>query len=143
MQRPGDTLLALLAIAVAAGAGAVLLTPPPAIFIGAGYTILSALLLGWHAAVLVSHRRPDAVVLARPPWIVLASNVLLLAVCALPLAVPIPRDGIGFLFLPVFLFGLMYLGYLPTTLLFWVADGAGLRQQALVFAKSFAWPDID
>jgi hypothetical protein len=143
MQRPGDTLHALLAIAVAAGAGAVLLTPLPAIFIGAGYTILSALLLGWHAAVLVSHRRPDAVVLARPPWIMLASNVLLLAVCALPLAVPIPRDGIGFLFLPVFLFGLIYLGYLPTTLLYWVADGAGLRQQALVFARTFAWPDID
>jgi hypothetical protein len=127
-------------LGVAAG---VLLSPFPALTLAVLVVGVTATLLLWHALAVRAYRRPDNAILARPPWILLSMAVLLLGTAAVLYAFPVTRDNFIFFVLPIFLFGIFYGGYLPTTLLFWVTTPDALTRQVLSFKKTLLWRDID
>jgi len=89
-------------------------------------------LLVWHQLAVRAYRGNDVVVFARGPWPVIIALILIEGICALDILLA-PGDDIRiWLFLGYFLFGIGYLSFLPSALLFWVADtGRGMTPEDL------------
>jgi hypothetical protein len=144
MSRRSQVLFGAFSILVAAGLGAVgALALIPSLVLGALLLALTVVLLAWHRLALRAHHGNGVVVFSRGPWPVIISLVLLEAVCALDVLLSPGDDGRIWLFLAYFLFGIGYLAFLPSMLLFWVADDAGLTSQVLAFKRALPWRDID
>ncbi len=143
MNRQSQILFGAGSILIAAGLGAVGAIPlvPPLAF-GAFFLVLTIVLLAWHQLALHAYQGNE-VVFSRGPWPVIVGLILIEAVCALDLLVaPAGGDRI-WLFLGYFLFGIDYLAFLPSALLFWVANSAALTSQILAFKRSLPWREID
>lgn len=115
----------------------------PALAFGGFFLALTIVLLTWRGLALRAYRGNDVVRLSRGPWLVILSLVLIEAVCTLDLlAAPIGGDRV-WLFLGYYLFIILYAVFLPSALLFWVADNTSLSAQLLGRKKTFLWPEID
>jgi hypothetical protein len=135
----------LLLIIVALGVMSLLyFTPAPPISLGIGIVLLTAILLVWNAVMRSNYRAPGTAILSRPPWVLLIAMLWLVAVSLVMVFVPFRQsDAVGWFFLVLFFGLLVYGAYVPTTLLFWVADGEGLTRQVLSFRKTLPWATID
>lgn len=144
MSRRSQVLFAVAAIPIAAGLGAIeaFSLVPPIIF-GAFFLALTIILLVWHRLALRAYHGNGVVIFSRGPWPVIAGLILIEAVCALDVLVAPTSDGRIWLFLGYFLFGMIYLAFLPGALLFWVADNTQLTSQVLGYKRSLPWGDID
>jgi hypothetical protein len=144
MSRRSQVLFAVCSIPVAAGLGIVgAFLPVPPLAFGALFLALIIVLLVWHRLALRAYQGAGVVVFSRGPWPVIIGLILIEAVCALDvLLAPAGGDRI-WLFLGYFLFGILCLAYLPSALLFWVADDVELTSQMLSFKRSLPWREID
>jgi hypothetical protein len=115
---------------------------PPFMLAGAVVGV-TALLLLWHAGAVRANRTPGAVLLARPPWVMLLAAIFLLGVAGAMYILPLNHDSFWWYFLVIFLGVIIYGAYLPTALLFWVATPQALMRQALSFKKTLPWAQID
>lgn len=144
MNRTSDLVLGLIAIAAAlAGAAVVVLLPLAAPLCAIIFAVLSGAALVWSLVEQAAVRRAGYPALFHTPWVLLVLSVLVVAAWVLPVYAPLPLDSSALLALPVFLFLLAYVAYLPSTLLFWYADDAGVTCQALGFRRTLPWPAID
>lgn len=144
MNRRSQVLIAAGSIPIAAALAAVGAIPliPPLAF-GAFFIALTVVLLVWHRLALRAYRGIGVVIFSRGPWPVIVGLLLIEAVCALDLlAAPAGADRI-WLALGYFLFGIGYISFLPSALLFWVADNVALTGQILARKKALSWPEID
>ncbi len=143
-SRQSQVLFGAFSILIAAGFGAVgALSLAPAIAIGAFFLALTVVLLVWHRLALRAHHGDGVVVFSRGPWPVIIGLILLEAVCALDVLTAPVGEGRIWLFLGYFLFGIIYVAFLPSMLLFWVADSANLTSQMLAVKRALPWGDID
>ncbi|HEU5347223.1 MAG TPA: hypothetical protein VFU63_01295 [Ktedonobacterales bacterium] len=124
-----------------AAVGAIPLIPPLAF--GSFFVVLTIVLLVWHRSALGAYHGSGVVVFSRGPWTVIVGLVLIEAVCALDVLVSPINDGRIWLAVGYFLFGILYLVFLPSALDFWVADNAALVSQILAFKRALSWEDID
>lgn len=144
MSRRSQVLFAAGSIPIAAGLGAVGAIPliPPLAF-GAFFLLLTIVLLVWHQLALRGHRGNGVVIFSRGPWPVIIALILIEGVCALDILLA-PVDDIRiWLFLGYFLLGIGYFSFLPSALLFWVADNSRLISQVLAVKRSLPWQEID
>ena len=144
MSRRSQILFGAASILIAAAlaaVGAIPLVPPLAF--GAFFLVLTVVLLVWHRVALSAYCGNGVVVFSRGPWPVIVGLILIEAVCALDLLVAPTGGDRVWLFLGYFLFGIDYLAFLPSALLFWVADNAVLTSQMLAFKRSLPWREID
>jgi hypothetical protein len=115
----------------------------PAQVFGAFFLALTIVLLTWRWLALRAYRGSGVLRLSRGPWLVIVGLILIEAVCALDLlAAPIGGDRV-WLFLGYYLFIILYAVFLPSALLFWVADDTHLSVQLLGRKKAFLWHEID
>src|SRR6185312_16990674 len=144
MSRRSQVLFAAGSIPISAGLAAIGAIPlVPALVFGAFFLLLTIVLLVWHQLAVRAYRGNGVVVFARGPWPVIIALILIEALCALDILLA-PGDDIRiWLFLGSFLFGICYLSFLPSALLFWVADNSRLISQVLAFKRSLPWQEID
>ena len=143
-SEQSQVLFGAFSILIAAGFGAVgAFALAPAIAIGAFFLALTVVLLVWHRLALRAHHGDGVVVFSRGPWPVIIGLILLEAVCALDVLTAPVGEGRIWLFLGYFLFGIIYVAFLPSMLLFWVADSANLTSQMLAVKRALPWGDID
>jgi hypothetical protein len=114
---------------------------PAPLALGAAMLVVTVLLLAWSSAAVRGYRQPSAIVFSRPPWIVLAGTLVLIACAAATLF--LTPDQSQILLLPVVFAALFWAGWMPSTLLFWVADDSGLTRQWLSFKTTLPWYEID
>jgi len=115
----------------------------PAQVFGAFFLVLTIVLLTWRWLALRAYRGSGVVRFSRRPWLVILALILIEAVCALDLlAAPSAGDRV-WLFLGYYLFIIVYSVFLPSALLFWVADDTHLRAQLLARKKAVLWREID
>lgn len=144
VNRTSDLVLGAVAIAAAlAGSAVVLLLPLAAPLCGIVFAALSGAMLIWNIGEQYTARRAGAPTLIHAPWVLLALGVLVVAAWMLPLFAPLTLDSSALVALPIFLTLLAYVAYLPSTLLFWYADDAGLTRQVLAFRRTLPWQTID
>ena len=144
MSRRSQVLFAAGSIPIAAGLGAVGAIPlVPALVFGAFFLLLTIVLLVWHRLALRAYRGNGVVVFARGPWPVIVALILIEAICALDVLLAPTDDVRIWLFLGYFLLGIGYISFLPSALLFWVADNSRLISQVLAFKRSLPWQEID
>ncbi|HKW24042.1 MAG TPA: hypothetical protein VJO13_21885, partial [Ktedonobacterales bacterium] len=144
MSRRSQVLFGAASIPVAGGLAAVGAFPlvPPMIF-GAFFLALTLALLLWHQLAVRAYRGNGVVIFARGPWPVIVALLLIEAICALDVLLAPGNDIRIWLFLGYFLLGIGYLAFLPSALLFWVADNSRLISQVLAFKRSLPWQEID
>ncbi len=144
MSRRSQVLFGAASIPIAGGLAAVGAFPlvPPLVF-GAFFLLLTIVLLVWHQLALRGSRGDGVVIFARGPWPVIVALILIEGVCAFDILLAPTDDVRIWLFLGYFLLGIGYLGFLPSALLFWVADNSRLTSQALAFKRSLPWQEID
>ena len=144
MNRTSDLVLGAAAIAAALAASAVvLLLPLAAPLCGIVFAAFSGAVLIWTLGEQAAVRRAGNPVLTHTPWVLLALSVLVIAAWILPLFAPLTLDSSALVALPIFVALLAYVAYLPSTLLFWYADDAGLTRQVFSFRRTLPWPAID
>jgi hypothetical protein len=144
MSRRSQVLFAAGSIPIAAGLGAVGAIPlVPALVFGAFFLLLTIVLLVWHRLALRAYRGNGVVVFARGPWPVIVALILIEAICTLDILAAPTDDVRIWLFLGYFLLGIGYISFLPSALLFWVADNSRLISQVLAFKRSLPWQEID
>jgi hypothetical protein len=144
MSRRSQVLFGAASIPVAAGLAAMGAFPliPPLVF-GAFFLLLTIVLLIWHQLAVRGYRGNGVVIFARGPWLVIVALILIEGVCALDIVLAPTGEIRIWLFVGYFLLGIGYLGFLPSALLFWVADNTRLTSQALAFKRSLPWQEID
>ena len=144
MSRRSQMLFAAGSIPISAGLAAVGAIPliPPLVF-GAFFLLLTIVLLVWHQLAVRAYHGNGVVVFARGPWPVMIALILIEAICAVDILLAPGSDIRIWLFLGYFLFGIVYLSFLPSALLFWAADTARLTSQVLAFKRSLPWQEID
>jgi len=144
MNRRAQVLFAAGAIPVAAAIGIVAaVTPLPPWVLGAAFLALTVALFVWHRLALGAYRGDGVVIFSRGPWPVIAGLIVIEALCALYTATTPDADGRIWFALGYSLAVLVYLGFVPSMLLFWVADDAALTSQILAVRRSLPWPAID
>jgi len=109
--------------------------------LGAAVVVLTIVLLAWNASAIRGYTQPGAVVFSRKPWVVLVGGLVLIACAAATLF--IAPDQSDILLLPVIFAALFWAGWMPSTLLFWMADESGLTRQWLSFKTTLPWHEID
>ncbi len=144
MSRRSQVLFAAGSIPISAGLAAIGAIPlVPALVFGAFFLLLTVALLVWHQLAVRAYRGNGVVVFARGPWPVIIALIVIEALCAVDILLA-PGDDIRiWLFLGYFLLGICYVAFLPSALLFWVADNARLTSQVLAFKRSLPWQEID
>src|SRR5262245_3416743 len=84
--------------------------------------ILPSVLLTWRWLSLRAHRGSGVVRFSRGPWMVLIGLILIEAIGAMDLLAAPQRGDRAWIFLGYYFFSICYAVFLPSALLFWVAD---------------------